>query len=402
MNPRERYQSAVEMLKDIEEFKKNPSVHFEYKYFVDENPTKFVDAINQVKGQEPEEEEVEKKSSLIPVLSGIAAAFVLVVIVGVFIVLIQAGILFPNTNGMVATPNLVGQNINTAQVKYSKDFTIIIDTPEDSSQYAKDVIMWQSPTTSIKSKKHGTIHVKVSNGPRIVQVDDVYGQEASQAAAILQNKGFTVTQQKMFDSNTPIGYVVKSSPSRFTNVAINSTVVIWVSSVSSSSSDSVQVKDYTGKLITDVAAQLATDKLTMGTKTEKADASPKGTILEQSLTVNSNVASNTTINFTVSTGVAPPKSSSITIDLSKFTNLGDSVTVSIFNIDTNDQIISKEYSTALSKTFTLSGNDTINYSVLINNKLYRNYFIDYTQSPPAVTPGIEHMEIFTSSSSTAH
>ena len=46
-----RYQSAAEMLLDIDEFKRNPSIHFEYKYFKDETPTRFVEAITKVKGE---------------------------------------------------------------------------------------------------------------------------------------------------------------------------------------------------------------------------------------------------------------------------------------------------------------------------------------------------------------
>ena len=39
-NPDHRYQSAAEMLEDIEQFKRNPSITFQYKYFIDEKPTK--------------------------------------------------------------------------------------------------------------------------------------------------------------------------------------------------------------------------------------------------------------------------------------------------------------------------------------------------------------------------
>ena len=47
-NPAQRYQSAAEMLKDIDEFKRDPSIHFAYKYFVDETPTRVVDSMNTV------------------------------------------------------------------------------------------------------------------------------------------------------------------------------------------------------------------------------------------------------------------------------------------------------------------------------------------------------------------
>lgn len=84
-DPAKRYQSAAEMLYDIDEFKRNPSIHFEYKYFVDETPTRFVEAITRVKGESPEEEEapeeeaVKKKGPpVIPILAAVAGAFVLV------------------------------------------------------------------------------------------------------------------------------------------------------------------------------------------------------------------------------------------------------------------------------------------------------------------------------------
>ena len=35
-NVSQRYQSAAEMLRDIEEFRRNPDIVFEYKYFVDD------------------------------------------------------------------------------------------------------------------------------------------------------------------------------------------------------------------------------------------------------------------------------------------------------------------------------------------------------------------------------
>ena len=48
--PSQRYQSAAEMLQDIETFRRNPAVRFDYKYFVDDTPTRYVNAIENVKG----------------------------------------------------------------------------------------------------------------------------------------------------------------------------------------------------------------------------------------------------------------------------------------------------------------------------------------------------------------
>lgn len=60
-DPAKRYQSAAEMLYDIDEFKRNPTIHFEYTYFKDETPTRFVEAITRVKGEPSTETRSRKR-----------------------------------------------------------------------------------------------------------------------------------------------------------------------------------------------------------------------------------------------------------------------------------------------------------------------------------------------------
>lgn len=93
-NPKDRYQSAAEMILDLEEFKRNPSIKFDYSYFVDNEPTKFVDKTAPVTvpmanssdtrvidNPQPAPEETNKtteKNKMIPILSGIVIGFVAV------------------------------------------------------------------------------------------------------------------------------------------------------------------------------------------------------------------------------------------------------------------------------------------------------------------------------------
>ena len=88
-NPKDRYQSAAEMILDLEEFKRNPSIKFDYSYFVDNEPTKFVDKTAPVTvpmanssdtrvidNPQPAPEETNKtteKNKMIPILSGIVS-----------------------------------------------------------------------------------------------------------------------------------------------------------------------------------------------------------------------------------------------------------------------------------------------------------------------------------------
>ena len=138
-DPQNRYESAAEMLRDIDEFKRNPSVSFEYQYFVDETPTRYVDSIDDVQNgeddgfyddEEPAEE--EEKTRTIPVLAGIAIAFVAAVVVFIVVMLFLNPQLLPwNKSPEVVVPNFVGQNYkqidDNAELKAFKD-NLIVDT----------------------------------------------------------------------------------------------------------------------------------------------------------------------------------------------------------------------------------------------------------------------------------
>ena len=46
---RDRYQSAAEMLLDLDEFKRNPNIKFNYAWFVDNEPTKYIEDTGKVR-----------------------------------------------------------------------------------------------------------------------------------------------------------------------------------------------------------------------------------------------------------------------------------------------------------------------------------------------------------------
>ena len=81
-SPERRYQSASEMLCDLGAFRKDPSITFDYSYFVDDSPTKFVpNSFDYDSVRIPEEdkpEETKEKSSP----AGPIAAVVIVVAAG--------------------------------------------------------------------------------------------------------------------------------------------------------------------------------------------------------------------------------------------------------------------------------------------------------------------------------
>ena len=80
------------MLADIDEFKRNPSVKFEYQYLTDTAPTRYIDKVvnktatkqsgassvpEQARGLPPAGGTKTKKRLALPILAGMAAAFLI-------------------------------------------------------------------------------------------------------------------------------------------------------------------------------------------------------------------------------------------------------------------------------------------------------------------------------------
>jgi beta-lactam-binding protein with PASTA domain/tRNA A-37 threonylcarbamoyl transferase component Bud32 len=241
-DPAKRYQSAAEMLYDIDEFKRNPSIHFAYKYFVDETPTRFVDAITRVKGSEPEElnendgdeaeqEETEKKFPVIPVLAGVAGAFVVAA-------LLFAGVVFlleifdgKKTEDIVV-PNLIGQDYT--EVVKNKDITskfTIENIPQWSETIPKNQIFNQYPESPKTVKIGDTIKLYVSMGPKLIKVPDVTKNEHMDVVKKrLEDEGFEVQTAFQTSNDVQKDFVIKIDPPSGEELAKGSVVTMYVSS----------------------------------------------------------------------------------------------------------------------------------------------------------------------------
>ncbi len=154
-DPQLRYQTASEMLRDIDEFKHNPSVVFEYKYFNKDGTTKY---FNKLDSKSPNAVEVpQKKSYTMNILAGVTLACVLVAIVALYLFFKNVY----NTPKDVIVPELVGKTHEQA-VKDAPDLKITIVEEELSSEYEKGIIIKQNVLKGTKVKIKSEIKVVVS------------------------------------------------------------------------------------------------------------------------------------------------------------------------------------------------------------------------------------------------
>lgn len=229
--PERRYQSSAEMLCDLGQFRKDPSLTFEYSYFVDSSPTKFVSAIKTDEAPAAEVHQHSKpaekeKNNIIPILAGIAAAFVLAIVV--LLGFLVGG--WGKTGDEIPCPNFVDKTINEIEnnEEYKENFKFE-QKWEFKEGYNYGIVYSQSKKEGEKLKKGAKIILYISKGQSTRKVPDVYGKNESAAVSELRNSGFEVIVTEMADEDTEKGLVIRTDPVKTTTVAEGSTVTVYVS-----------------------------------------------------------------------------------------------------------------------------------------------------------------------------
>lgn len=312
-DPAKRYQSAAEMLYDIDEFKRNPSIHFEYTYFVDNTPTRFVEAISQVRGEqeapeEEEEEEERKGPPMLPILAAVAGALLLIGLIFVGVVFLM-GILNPDdeNSGKVELPNLVNETFVDAESFLEaypelSSLSITVSSQYDET-YEENRIISTDPKAGKKLSAGDTLKIVVSKGPHMVQIPEVTANEDAETyISRLHNEGFEVVRTTMTSDSVPEGCVVRSSPAYPETVAYGSSVTVFISN--GSDPPEPQKVPNVEKLTREAAAQaLQNSGFEVGTvAVENHDTYEAGRVISQSPAAESELEAGGKVDLVVASG----------------------------------------------------------------------------------------------------
>ncbi len=227
--PERRYQSSAEMLCDLDAFRKDPAITFGYSYFVDDSPTKFVGAFDETEdvAEEIEEEDVKEKSSIIPILTGVAVTLV--------VALIALAIYFvpkflKGTTAEIACPDFVGKNYEVIldNEEYVTNFNFKAEWIF-SDEYEGGIVLEQSEKSGEMLKKGAKITLYISKGKDNKLVPDVTGKTESAAKTELEAAGFTIEIVEMADDDIEKGCAIKTEPMGNTYQAPNTKITIYVS-----------------------------------------------------------------------------------------------------------------------------------------------------------------------------
>ena len=311
-------------MQDIEKFRQNPLITFNYKYGQEETATKYVDATtaNSTTGpiqydddfeyidddisshSKGGKKKAEKNKVPIIVVSCLAAAIVIALGVGGYFLFSSMGgggnTSSQSSSDEVDLPNFVGQKLVDIQNNDEyKNFNFKVETKEDNT-VEEGVVISQSPSGSKKVKANAQITLTVSSGKKSVEVTDLSNITQADAEASLNKLGLKYEVQEINSDTVAKGLVVKTDPQSGSSLAHGSTVTLYISK--GPEIKTVSVPNVVGSTIDNAKSAIINVGLKVGNITYRDDSKAKGTVLEVSPSVGTSVTQNTSIDLVVSSG----------------------------------------------------------------------------------------------------
>ena len=250
---------------------------------------------------EDEYEEAPRRSYVVPIMLAVTVA---VVIIAALVIAYYAIANFsPDAthSGNVEIPNFVGLNIVQVEQQWKSKLNFE-KTEEYSNEYDEGTIMSQSQTK--KTVKEGyLLKVTVSKGQRLLTVPNMINKDSEVARNELTTAGFTPIFRETYDDNIAKGMVVKTEPAAGSQHPEGKEVLYFVSQ--GPLETQVKVPNVLGLTREQAIAALKSNKLGYEVTEIKKDGD-KGKVVEQSKNEGDYVDRGEVITIFISTGEADP------------------------------------------------------------------------------------------------
>ena len=327
-NPDDRYQTATEMLIDLEEVIRNPKATFDYTYFVDKEPTKYVisedsgGTVADIQVQEDDFEDEYEEAYIDPnrkkkiTFAVILGVIVLACAVVGLVRFITQGL---NTDTKVLQ-NFEGQMYDDLVSNKDYDYEFIAEYKQ-SDEVPAGTVLSQSPVAGSKVIAGSKITLVVASSTEDLIVPNCYGLTLEKAEKMLSNSNLNVYKTAEVSSETiEPGLVVYTDPKAGSVVSANREITIFISSGPSTTTlKTYAVPDVRGLSQSDAKNFLTKAGFSNVVVETKDDPARKGVVLSQSPSAGSTVKENEKIVITVSTGVTTTESTTsdqFTVDIS--------------------------------------------------------------------------------------
>ncbi len=404
--PSKRYQSASEMIRDIEAFKVDQSVTFGYVETEIEKAAvtggvmstvkSFADKLPKIKKKPKKEKPIKEESVqpeeyydeyiededdddddyeprpnfILPILAAVTVTVIIVATLFVANVILTAFKTAPSSSNDYVMPNLIGKNYYDARSEFT-DIQLVA-SEEFNSQYEAGKIISQEKAEGRIVKIGDTIKVTVSKGTRMVSVPDVIDYHYNSAYAALTGEDLMVMRIEKESDDIAAGYVISTEPAAGATVEEKTTVRVYVS-LGPSTEDTI-VPDVIDKTIEE--AEILIAEAYLEAKIQYVESSePEGTVISQNIIAGDTVTRSTVVTLYVSDGsglVSDPFEEFPEIDIPGFEDPDDYDIEDIPGIEIGEEssmIISVDIPSNARNTYYLSFTDQDTMAT-VSNQMY--------------------------------
>lgn len=279
LEPKDRYSSATELLSDLEEFRKNPALTFDYHVPVGDatkiitpistKPKTTAERVAQAKGgvksngrssqtgavpvrqtgrvssqtgRNPEalararkrrEEEARRDAqrSRTAAIAVVSCSVVAIIAIVVFLAAIFNGFILNEDKGRVEVPYLTGSMYNEDFDSRYPNFTIRLRPQQYDDFYVAGQIMHQEPAGGLMVAKGTELYLTISMGkePNVKLMEDLVGITQDRATSFLMGQGLKPLVREEASDDYPAGYVVHTDPAAGAELSDGQTVRLFVS-----------------------------------------------------------------------------------------------------------------------------------------------------------------------------
>ena len=233
-DPMDRYQTATEMLLDIEEIIKDPKATFNYVSKVDTNPTIIVNKNEVLSREEQHNDEVrqhvdaaEAKEHKKKVITAVTIGIIVLIAA---IVLLVMGFTNGFSKSTTKLENFVGTSYDETYDAYSSTYEIVAEY-EKTSEYTPGTVISQDPVAGSKVLQGTKVKLTVAASEQDITVPNVYNYDEDRAKQALEMSGLKHTKTVSESSeNVDDGKVVYTEPKANTVVSADQEITIYISS----------------------------------------------------------------------------------------------------------------------------------------------------------------------------
>ena len=279
LEPKDRYSSATELLSDLEEFRKNPALTFDYHVPVGDatkiitpistKPKTTAERVAQAKGgvksngrssqtgavpvrqtgrvssqtgRNPEalararkrrEEEARRDAqrSRTAAIAVVSCSVVAIIAIVVFLAAIFNGFILNEDKGRVEVPYLTGSMYSEDFDSRYPNFTIRLRPQQYDDFYVAGQIMHQEPAGGLMVAKGTELYLTISMGqePNVKLMEDLVGITQDRATSFLMGQGLKPLVREEASDDYPAGYVVRTDPVAGAELSDGQTVRLFVS-----------------------------------------------------------------------------------------------------------------------------------------------------------------------------